>query len=42
MSCKFIAAGTLLLAVLAVSGCNAVKGLGQDIESVGQAGDEAT
>ena len=36
----------LLLAVcsvsLAASACNAVKGLGQDIESVGQAGDDVT
>lgn len=33
-----------LLAVtlgLTVTACNAVKGLGRDIESVGQAGDEA-
>ena len=32
---------SLALAMSALSGCNAVKGLGQDIESVGQAGDEA-
>ncbi|MDK2761382.1 MAG: entericidin A/B family lipoprotein [Sphingopyxis sp.] len=34
----------ILLAVLAsvlVTGCNTVKGAGRDIESVGQAGDEA-
>ena len=36
-----VAISTLVLAVLALSGCNAVKGLGRDIESVGQAGDEA-
>lgn len=27
---------------LALSGCNTVKGLGRDIESVGAAGDRAT
>ena len=27
--------------VLSASGCNTVKGLGRDIESVGQAGDKA-
>ena len=32
---------SLALAMTALSACNAVKGLGQDIESVGQAGDEA-
>lgn len=32
---------TLALAVTALSACNAVKGLGRDIESVGQAGDQA-
>jgi entericidin A len=36
-----VAISTLALAALALSGCNAVKGLGRDIESVGQAGDEA-
>ena len=36
-----LAISALVLAALAVGGCNAVKGLGQDIESVGQAGDEA-
>ena len=42
MSRKLIAAGTLMLAVLAATtACNTVKGLGQDIESVGQAGDDA-
>ena len=31
------------LAIMArgLTGCNAVKGLGRDIESVGQAGDDA-
>jgi entericidin A len=33
---------TLAIATLALGACNAVKGLGRDIESVGQAGDEAT
>ena len=32
---------TLAIATLALGACNAVKGLGRDIESVGQAGDEA-
>jgi len=37
-----IAAVTALpLAVLTLGACNTVKGLGEDIESVGQAGDEA-
>ena len=36
-----VAISTLVLVALALSGCNAVKGLGRDIESVGQAGDEA-
>jgi entericidin A len=30
-----------LLALLVTSGCNTVKGLGRDIESVGQAGERA-
>ena len=33
------AAGAL---ALSASACNTVKGLGQDIESVGEAGDRAT
>lgn len=36
-----IAISALAVTALALGGCNAVKGLGQDIESVGQAGDEA-
>lgn len=32
---------SLALAVTALSACNTVKGLGRDIESVGQAGDDA-
>ena len=30
-----------LLANFLVAGCNTVKGVGRDIESVGQAGDDA-
>lgn len=42
MSRKAVAASTLLLAILAATtACNTVKGLGQDIESVGEAGDSA-
>ena len=37
-----IAIATLAVAALSLGGCNAVKGLGQDIESVGQAGDDIT
>lgn len=33
-----IAAGTL---ALSASACNTVKGLGEDVESVGEAGDRA-
>lgn len=32
---------SLALAVTALGACNTVKGLGRDIESVGQAGDDA-
>lgn len=32
---------TLVLTTLALGACNTVKGLGRDIESVGQAGDDA-
>jgi predicted small secreted protein len=32
---------SLALAVTALSACNTIKGLGRDIESVGQAGDDA-
>ena len=38
---RIIALSGLAIATLALAGCNAVKGLGQDIESVGQAGDDA-
>lgn len=41
----FLRKSALLIAVTSLSfgaaACNAVKGLGQDIESVGQAGEEA-
>lgn len=39
---KLILAATLGGVVLGASACNTVKGLGRDIESVGQAGDRAT
>lgn len=32
---------TLVGATLALAGCNAVQGLGRDIESVGRAGEQA-
>lgn len=32
---------SLALALTTLSACNTVKGLGEDIESVGQAGDDA-
>ena len=38
---KKIAFAALAIAALSLAGCNAVKGLGRDIESVGQAGDDA-
>ena len=34
-------AGSLALALTTLSACNTVKGLGEDIQSVGQAGDDA-
>jgi predicted small secreted protein len=37
-----IAAAILISASLLLSACNTVKGLGRDIESVGQAGDNVT
>jgi predicted small secreted protein len=37
---KFVAA-TLIAASLMLSACNTVKGLGRDIESVGEAGEKA-
>ncbi len=38
---KFILAIALGSTTLAVGACNTVKGLGNDIESVGQAGEDA-
>lgn len=32
---------TLVVAALALAGCNTVKGAGQDLQSVGQAGEDA-
>lgn len=37
-----IAAAILVSASLLLSACNTVKGLGEDIESVGEAGDRVT
>lgn len=37
-----VAVAMLISASLLLSACNAVKGLGRDIESVGDAGDRAT
>jgi predicted small secreted protein len=36
-----IMTATLIAASLMLSACNTVKGLGRDIESVGEAGDQA-
>ncbi|AKH43262.1 putative small secreted protein [Altererythrobacter atlanticus] len=41
MSRKSIALAALVLAAVTLSACNTVKGLGRDIESVGEAGDRA-
>jgi len=38
---RTIAIAMLAVAVLALGACNTVKGLGRDIESVGQAGEDA-
>ncbi|HKT86489.1 MAG TPA: entericidin A/B family lipoprotein [Novosphingobium sp.] len=38
---KFVFALAASAVVLGVTACNTVKGMGEDIESVGQAGDEA-
>jgi predicted small secreted protein len=38
---RLIAISALALGALALSGCNTVKGFGRDVESVGQAGDDA-
>jgi entericidin A len=36
---RIIAISALALAVMTLGACNTVKGLGQDIESIGEAGD---
>ena len=36
-----VAISALVVAVLTLGGCNTVKGLGRDIDSVGHAGDDA-
>lgn len=41
MMSKRLTTVVLIAAMLAVSACNTVKGLGRDIESVGRAGEEA-
>jgi predicted small secreted protein len=38
---KIAATAAIALAMLALGACNTVKGVGRDIESVGQAGDDA-
>lgn len=38
---KAVLAAVLLSTGLVMTGCNTVKGLGRDIESVGQAGEDA-
>lgn len=38
---KALFAATLLSIVLTATGCNTVKGLGRDVESVGRAGERA-
>jgi len=38
---KIVLALGLAAITLSASACNTVKGLGRDVESVGQAGDEA-
>jgi predicted small secreted protein len=38
---RLIAMSALALGALALTGCNTVKGFGRDVESVGQAGDDA-
>lgn len=41
MARKFILAITAGIFALSAGACNTVKGLGQDVESVGEAGDRA-
>jgi entericidin A len=38
---RILTFSTLAFAMLALSACNTVKGLGRDIESVGEAGERA-
>jgi len=38
---RILAISTLAFAVMALGACNTVKGLGRDIESVGEAGERA-
>jgi entericidin A len=38
---RIVIAASLALTLTALSACNTVKGLGRDIESVGQAGERA-
>ena len=38
---KKLAIAALAIAAIGLSACNTVKGLGRDIESVGQAGSDA-
>jgi predicted small secreted protein len=38
---RLIAISVLALGAVALSACNTVKGFGRDVESVGQAGDDA-
>jgi entericidin A len=38
---RILTISTLAFAMLALSACNTVKGLGRDIESVGEAGERA-
>lgn len=42
MKKQFLAAVALAALTLTTAACNTVKGLGRDIESVGEAGDRAT
>lgn len=38
---RILIVSTLAIAVLTLGACNTVKGLGRDIESVGEAGERA-
>ena len=38
---RFRLAATLLFALLVLSGCNTIRGVGQDVESAGDAIEEA-